>query len=280
MNNSNIEFVVVTFYHDLAQFYILCLSIKKYHDKQHKIKIIYNHSGNLVGIDKFKNIINEHLSNFDIEFLTDPIEITCKHNGWTSQQILKWYLAYNSNAEWQVVLDSKNFYIRPFDIGNLNNAVPGFEIPKNDINNWSNVELARSYEFLKRFQSIPPQKYAAMTPWIWKPKLIKEMLDTVWPDNMWEQLTELPGTEWFLYLSWIGNRVNYFPKQCVTGIWGIGNNADMAYIGLANNTDICFWTKHRFANDTTSISVTKTVLKEFNVATDIEIDNWLAMIEL
>jgi hypothetical protein len=271
---------VVTFYHDLAQFYILCLSIKKYHDKQHKIKIIYNHSGNLVGIDKFKNIINEHLSNFDIEFLTDPIEITCKHNGWTSQQILKWYLAYNSNAEWQVVLDSKNFYIRPFDIGNLNNAVPGFEIPKNDINNWSNVELARSYEFLKRFQSIPPQKYAAMTPWIWKPKLIKEMLDTVWPDNMWEQLTELPGTEWFLYLSWIGNRVNYFPKQCVTGIWGIGNNADMAYIGLANNTDICFWTKHRFANDTTSISVTKTVLKEFNVATDIEIDNWLAMIEL
>jgi len=275
MSNQNVEFIVITFYYDLAQFYMLCLSMKKYHNKQHKIKIIYNHDGDLIGFDIFKDIVEEHLHDFDVEFFSKPNEITCTGNGWISQQILKWYLAYHSTAEWQVVLDSKNFYIRPFDIPDLDKGVPGFAIPASDVNNWSHAELDRSHHFLKNIKNEMPQKYAAMTPWIWNTRKICEMLDTLWPKCAWTRLSNLPGTEWFLYLAWIGNSIHYYPKQCVTGIWG-GEENNIELLSGTENPDISFWTSHRFAKTDKSLEMTKQVIRNAEIANDHEIAQWLA----
>jgi len=276
MSNQSIEYIVITFYFDLAQFYMLCLSIKKYHDKQYKIKIVYNHDGNLIGFDKFEQIVKDHLHEFDVTFFSRPEEITCTGGGWTSQQILKWYLAYHSTSDWQVVLDSKNFYIKPFAIQNLSNSVPAFHIPLQDEDNFSNTEISRSQQFIKNYKHTNGiQQFAAITPWIWKPVKIKEMLDAVWPNKTWIQLNELPGTEWFLYLAWIGNDIKYHSQQLVTGIWG----SEHIPVIDVSTIPVIFWTHHRFARSDESINLTTSVIKAAEIASEEEIVEWLSYVE-
>jgi len=274
MSKHNVEFVLVTFFYDLAQFYMLCLSMKKYHNTDYKIRIIYNYDKEteLVAVDDFLKIIKDHLSNFDVEFLIKPPEFNGA--GWDTQQLLKWYLAYTSAAEWQVVLDSKNFYIRPFDLLDTLDftEIPGFAFPER--NQWIQQELDRSFKFLESYQPEYPQKYSAMTPWIWNTTKIKEMLDTVWPDNTWKYLKKLPGTEWFLYLAWIGNSIKYHPKQFVTGIWGIENNDSSLQKG-SYKTHISFWTYHRFATSDKSLEMTEQVIRNAKIANDQEIEQWI-----
>jgi hypothetical protein len=274
MSKHNVEFVLVTFFYDLAQFYMLCLSMKKYHNKDYKIRIIYNYDKEteLVAVDDFLKIIKDHLSEFDVEFTIKPPEFN--GTGWDTQQLIKWYLAYTSTVEWQVVLDSKNFYIKPFDLLDTLDfkEIPGFAFPDNQ--KWIQQELDRSFKFLESYQPEHPQKYSAMTPWIWNTQKIKEMLDTVWPNSSWKKLKKLPGTEWFLYLAWVGNSIKYYPKQCVSGIWGIENNDASLLEGL-DNLDISFWTSHRFAKSDKSLEMTEQVIRNAEIANDQEITQWL-----
>lgn len=278
--NSTIEIVIITFKYDIPQLYLLFLSIKKHLDKHIRIKIIVNYNNKVEynSLSCITLLAKKHLAEFSFTVIEKPQSIPA--SGWIGQQILKWYAAYTSDCPWQMVIDSKNFFIRKFNFSDIdfsNNNIPGFPIEnKNDT--WSITELERSFDFIKEHQNIYPQRYAAMTPWIWKTGLIKEMLDTLWPNLDWQKLNELPGTEWFLYISWAAGKVHYFPKQFVTGVWGIGNSSIGAFNGLRNE-NICFWTKHRFAIDDLTISVTKNVLREFNIATNKEIKIWLRMIK-
>lgn len=274
MGSNSVEFIVVTFYYDLAQFYMLCLSIKKHHNNKYKIRIVYNYDDEteLSAVDDFLKIIDDQLLNFDVEFMIKPPEFDGA--GWDTQQLLKWYLAYTSTVEWQVVLDSKNFYIKPFDLLDTLDfkEIPGFAFPDNEI--WIRQELDRSFKFLESYQPEYPQKYSAMTPWIWNTQKIKEMLDIVWPNSYWKKLKKLPGTEWFLYLAWIGNSIKYYPEQVVTGIWGIENN-DINLLEGLGNPDISFWTSHRFATSDKSLEMTEQVVRNAEIANDQEIAQWL-----
>jgi hypothetical protein len=248
--------------------------MKKYHNKDYKIRIVYNYDNEteLDAVDEFLKIIDDQLLNFDVEFMIKPPEFNGA--GWDTQQLLKWYLAYTSTVEWQVVLDSKNFYIKSFDLLDTLDfkEIPGFAFPKE--NEWIQQELDRSLKFLESYQTEYPQRYSAMTPWIWNTQKIKEMLDTVWPNTTWKYLKKLPGTEWFLYLAWIGNSIKYYPEQVVTGIWGIENTDISLLEGLAN-PDISFWTSHRFAKSDKSLEMTEHVIRNAEIANDREIAQWL-----
>lgn len=275
----HIEFILVTFYYDLPQFYLLCLSIKKYHNKDYKIRIVYNYDieTELVAVDDFLKIIKDHLSEFNVEFTIKPPEFYGA--GWDTQQLLKWHLAYTSNVEWQVVLDSKNFYIKPFTLLDTLEfkEIPGFAFPKDST--WIQAELDRSFKFLESTQLEHPQKYSAMTPWIWNTKKIKEMLDTGWPNSSWKKLKKLPGTEWFLYLAWIGNDIKYYPCQIVSGIWGnCITDVSTDWIMFTECSTISFWTHHRFAISDTAITITESIIRESNIATNDEINQWKYLI--
>jgi hypothetical protein len=269
---------VITFKYDLPQFYLLLLSIKKYLKKDIHIKIVFNYSNQdeYESFPIFDNLINTHLLEYSFEIIKKPSHIIAP-SGWVSQQILKWLMAYESNRPWQIVLDSKNFFIREFDFSVINyenNIIPGFEFDeKTDV--WSSENLKVSRDFIKQYKESEPQPYMALTPWIWKTEAVREMLDTCWPDRQWEMLEVLPGTEWFLYLSWVHDLVKYYPKQVVTGIWGIRNNGAKEVKGLLNNKDICFWVNHRVANNSIETNFTKNVLKTFSVCNDDEIKYWL-----
>jgi hypothetical protein len=287
--NKDIEIVVVTFKYDLPQFYLLLLSIKKYLDKDIKIKIFFNYD-NQDEYESFlevKSLVKKHLSEFSVEIIERPQGIVLY--GWWSQMILKYYAAYTSDRPWQMVMDSKNFFIRKFNFSDIdfsNNNVPGFFIEKeNDIIDdglstfdWTVEEIEKCLDFFGEHQKIYPQKIAPVTPWIWKTSVLKEMLDTFWPNCSWLELDKLPSIDWYLYLTWSAGEVHYFPKQTVTGAWGDGTLVDRSYNQLSDE-DICFWVKHRFAIDDQTIDVTKKVLKEFNIATEQEIEVWLKMIE-
>jgi hypothetical protein len=276
--NNLIEVVVITFKYDLPQFYLLLLSIKKYLQKDIHIKIVFNYNDHdeYESFPIFEKLINDHLTEHSFELIKKPSHIVAS-SGWISQQILKWLIAYESDRPWQIVLDSKNFFIREFDFSSIdyeNNIIPGFKFDeKTDI--WSNENLKASRDFITKYKKSEPKPYMALTPWIWKTETVREMLDTCWPNRQWETLEILPGTEWFLYLSWAYDLVKYYPKQVVTGIWGIKNNGGKEVRGLLNNKNICFWVNHRVANSSTETSSTKTVLKMFSVCNEEEIKYWL-----
>jgi hypothetical protein len=274
MNKHSIEFTVITFLYDLPQFYLLCLSIKKYHNRDYKIRVIYNYddSTQLDQSVMFKTLIEQYLSEFNLEFSIKPLNFGGA--GWHAQQLLKWHSAYTSDAEWQVVLDTKNFYIKSFD--SLDSMefvqVPGFAFPREDA--WIQQELDKSHNFLASYQPTYPQKFSAMTPWIWNTKKVKDMLDTVWPNLAWQSLEQLPGTEWFLYLAWIGNDIQYHPKQIVSGLWGDGVvDADRSQ--QLENSDVCFWTHHRFVGTDTAMETTKKVIRAADIASEDQIQVWL-----
>jgi hypothetical protein len=254
--------------------------MKKYHNKNYKIRIIYNYDDEteLIAVDDFLKIIKDHLSEFDVEFTIKPPEFNGA--GWDTQQLLKWYLAYTSTVEWQVVLDSKNFYIKPFDLLDTLDfkKIPGFAFPEK--NEWIHQELNKSYDFLKDYQSTYPQKYSAMTPWIWNTDTIKDMLNIVWANDDWKRLEKLSGTEWFLYLAWIGNDIQYYPCQIVSGIWGnCSTDVSTDKIMFTDHSNICFWTHHRFATSYESLELTKQVIKYSDIATDKEIAQWQCYLE-
>jgi hypothetical protein len=47
--------------------------MKKYQDKQYKIKIIFNkNNGSLNGFDQFEKIIKDQLYDFDVEYIITP----------------------------------------------------------------------------------------------------------------------------------------------------------------------------------------------------------------
>lgn len=275
--NNLIEIVVVTFKSDLPQFYLLLLSIKKYLKTDIHIKIVFNYTNQdeYDSFPVFENLTENHLSKYSFELIKQPSHIT-HSSGWVRQQILKWLMAYESDRPWQMVLDSKNFFIREFDFCNIdyeNNIIPGFKFDEStDI--WSNETLEASSNFIKQYKESNPEPYMAITPWIWKTEIVKEMLDVCWPNRQWETLEILPGTEWFLYLSWASDLVKYYPKQCVTGIWGIRNNGLREVKGLKDNEDICFWVHHRFAKSSVEQGYTKKVLREFSVCSNKEIKRW------
>lgn len=289
MMNKDIEIVVVTFKYDLPQFYLLLLSIKKYLDKNIKIRIFFNYDDQeeYDSFPEVKLLVEKHLKEFSFEVVERPKGIQVK--GWWSQMILKYYAAYTSDRPWQMVMDSKNFFIRKFNFLELdfsNNIMPGFFIGKeNDIVDdklstyaWTIEEIDKCLEFFGEHQTKRPEIIAPVTPWIWKTSVLKDMLDTIWPNCSWIEISKLPSIDWYLYLTWSADKIRYFPRQTVTGEWGDGSSVLKSYSELSNQ-DICFWAKHRFAIDERTINITKIVLKEFEVATDEEIKIWLKMIE-
>ena len=277
MINNRVEFVVVTYPVDFPQFYLLVKSIKKYHDKHYRLRVIYDDSINSIDheaiYNKVVNLIKEELSKFEVTVECKPKHIESS-DGWITQQLLKWYLAYTSTAEWQYVLDAKNFYLRPYVIPRtlIKNRAPGFKIEFET--EFDQLAQKISHEFISKHVIRPaPQKFCALTPWAWKVSEIRNMLDTLWPNREWEYLQTLPGTEWFLYLSWVAGQVEYYDRRLVDGLW----NQRIDTSNLSHSVTmpfIPFGVHHRSCNMPEYIKITETVLLSRNILKENEIETW------
>lgn len=282
---EDIELSIVTFKYDIPNTYMQCLTLGKNLTTQTKISIYYNYENvknEKHEIDLVKQYIKQFLDQHDVKFYLKPAIIN-NSSGWYSQQLLKWYSSYTSECRYQMVLDSKNFLFRDFSVNNIDfNNLPAFGKPITDKWTKETIKHCESLIFEKTGSQRRGQHIDALTPWIWDKHKVREMLDTLWPDMTWCNLSneELIVSEWLLYVTWIEHTVKYdLTHHLTTGMWGNISNSDAAELSnyFREIEQYKFWTHHRIKNDSRHFKITKKLIKEFNICNKKEYNKWIAL---
>jgi hypothetical protein len=283
---KDIEISIITFKHDIPNTYMQFLSLGKNLSSKTKIVVYYNYENKNTEekeINLVQLYIKKFLSQHDVTFLLKPTAIN-NSQGWISQQLIKWYSAYCSKVKYQVVLDSKNFLLKPFSLDDISiDHPPAFG--KDITDEWTKETLdhCKQLIFEKTGTNRQGSSIDAITPWIWDTKKVKEMLDTLWPNMSWCEIhhDNFLVSEWLLYITWIEDSINYDTQgHLTTGLWGAGisNNDSIELAKLFRNVhNIKFWTHHRIQNNPIHYKVTRRLLKEYNVCSKSEYNHWIEL---
>jgi len=281
---KDIELSIVTFKYDIPNTYMQFISLGKNLSTRTKITIYYNYENEkdeVYEISLVKKYIKNFLKKHDVKFYLKPAIIN-NSAGWHSQQLVKWYSAYNSDCRYQMVLDSKNFLFRPFSFDEIDfDNLPAFGKDITDQWTQETINHCQNFIFEKTGTHRRGQEIDAITPWIWDNYKVKELLDTLWPDNGWCNLSDdFLVSEWLLYITWVEKSINYNANHHLTiGMWGfIENNLLEEYANLfKKNSQYKFWTHHRMKNKQQHFKITKRLIKEFNICNYTEYEHWVKL---
>lgn len=220
---------------------------------------------------------NIQMPNWNVDFVI-PHSPNCLHNGWQRQQMFKMYYSATAEEDWVLVLDTKNFLIRPTGPGFFlreNNTLP--YLPRFSDDDFFRLVTAHSKQVLGVTEDIPPA--ASMTPWIFNRQETHSLIQKLginlehWPVER--------ATEFALYWHWTYHKFNWIPIQYVTGFWDASysdSSPDDAMVqqivaGAATESDQLFWTHHRYVTHPALRRVTKDVLKNAGLSATV-IEQW------
>lgn len=281
---KDIEIIIVTFKYDIPNTYMQLISLGKNLTTRTKIKIYYNYQNKkdeVYEISLCNDYIRRFLKNHDVKFFLKPAIIN-NTLGWYSQQLLKWYAAYHSDCQYQMVLDSKNFLFRPFSLDEIDFAnLPAFGKDITDQWTQETINHCQNFIFEKTRTQRKGQLIDAITPWIWDNYKVKEMLDTLWPDNRWYNLSgDFLVSEWLLYITWVEQSVKYDTNHhLTTGMWGSIDDTildDFADLFKKSSTHK-FWTHHRIKNKNQHFEITRRLINEFDICKETEYIHWVKL---
>ena len=192
--------------------------------------------------------------------------------GWIRQQLFKlWYTA-QSKDDWVLIVDCKNFLIRPMSRDSLVKGNTVIQLPLFSKNEFTIFTNKAAREKLKIIEDVPLS--SAMNPCAWNVKeavsLIKELGLTL---DTW---VEGGATEFTLYWVWTHNKFSYIEKQFATGFWDEIADKDFAReIALAatKTEDFLLWVHHRYVDNLELRELTKFVLTEVGID-NVFLDRW------
>lgn len=140
-----------------------------------------------ISIDTWRLALQPFYKNHELVLLVaDDFNLNLKElreiNGWLVQQLLKFYIVSKINNECYLILDSKNFFIKPISL----NCWPVVEG-----NGMSNAILPdhKWYDFIKYASDIfnmpiPNIFWPAHTPFVFRTSVVKELINTCQLDDM------------------------------------------------------------------------------------------------
>ena len=143
-------------------------------------------------------------------------EINYDGAGWVRQQLLKLYYGAHSSEEWSLMLDCKNFLIKPASSKSffIDDAIKYLPVLEDDSFTRDAHHDARC---LMNITETTPEA-ANMTPWVWNTKEAKALVDELNISlNCW---TFGKATEFSLYWQWTHNKFKWIPEQNMSGYWG------------------------------------------------------------
>lgn len=189
MSTKKTTLVIVTCVKDKWQFEMLIRSLYKFVSPC-QISIVCNELDN--DYDKwmiwFYQLQKLFLKKFDVKIskLHDYTNEIDNYGGWIRQQILKLFVSNAILTEEYIVLDSKNFFIKPTDITNIKRCAAH--------TNWRSDQLEKWIEYCCCEFEYPYNKNIAvrstLTPYIFKTHVVKALL------QKWKSKQQF--IEWFI----------------------------------------------------------------------------------
>ncbi len=253
---------ILTVFHfdDIPQVLLQAITFKKFwKDNKHWTLIVEDPDPIcLEAAEKVKLFMNDW--NIDIIVPDSSLEIS----GWHRQQIFKMWYASKSRDDWVLIVDAKNFLIRPTDqrsfvTGNKVKHIPLFQ--KNDFTISAHKEAAKILNIQNEISFS-----SCMTPCVWKTSEIKSLVSYLginlnsWPINN--------ATEFSLYYLWTFKKIKYREKQFVTGFWEQIEDYELAEeisIEATKKSKFLFWTHHRYVYDIKLRNLTYKVLQNAGI---------------
>jgi hypothetical protein len=291
MNSANL--ITVVYAGDLANLYYHALSLKRYwmnFNPEHSKWTIVVEDGVTEGRNPLpmdatytktwceKNIV-PLMAGWDIEVVNCPINKGV--DGWHRQQIAKLWAAARSDKVWSIVLDCKNFLVRPTIIKDffkddavlihVHNDRPVPDGPSQD-----QVDACKLLD--KDVNSL--REAFNITPFVWKNQLVKELITELKIKNY--DIYEIPTiiSEAVLYwcyaqdkLSWIDDKSFLSAGQyggCFEQFRLTTDDLQKELIRLINS-DIKWLVMHRFHTTPMAFSMISEFLKGRWIITDTDI---------
>jgi hypothetical protein len=184
--------------------------------------------------------------------------------GWVRQQLFKlWYTA-QSTEEWVLILDCKNFLIRPMNQQSLVNNNRIKHIPLFSLNEFTLFTHKAAKEKLNITEETPIS--SCMNPCAWNSAEAKSLVDHLgitldtWVDG--------GATEFTLYWLWTYKKFKYIEKQFVSGFWDEIEDKDLAKSiakEAVKNHKFLIWVHHRYVYNNELRDLTKYVLSSIGV---------------
>ena len=259
----SIEIHTITFGGDLRLLELQALSVDRYfdHSEISKYRIIVNDPNEIELSSRIYDFFNDNISfalRNKLEIEKSSTYIKTGDDGWKDQQYLKLYSVKDSLAEWVMVLDSKNHFVkdtRASDFFSDGLAKTYFVEPPKSQQPW----LRRSLEFFDVKNHTGPAM-PTVTPYIMKPRLVGLMLSAIRNDprtsgfeNMFSSPALEMASEFFLYFAFLtklGSVPDYYcnaPRLCETlyTVWPQDRRIVERYLKSLINGDFHVFGLHR-----------------------------------
>lgn len=213
---------------------------------------------------------NIKIDGWEIDFIVPNLQENY-YNGWIRQQQFKLYYSSIAEEEWILILDAKNFMIRPTDESFFfkDNGIVYLPSPNTE---FCQVTFADAKKILE-VDDINIPLISSITPWIFnKTEVINLINKTGISLTYWPMPTQ--ATEFTLYWVWTHQKFNWIPLQFISGFWQekysktVICNPSMTDIkdGASTIDDIRFWTHHRYTADPLARKITTDLLKEIGIS--------------
>lgn len=228
----SVEIHNITFTGDVRLFELQAISIDKLfdHGKISKYRVIIN--------DTNEEALRSHVEEFlkvnislalreKIEIVSSGKYLSHGRDGWKDQQYLKLFSVADSEADWVIVLDSKNHFVKDTLLSDFfieGKAKTYFGHPAAALEPW----LIKSNQFFS-VDNYDNNAMPTVTPYLMRPDLMRLMLNRIKSDKRIEEgesLSSAPAldktSEFFLYFAFLqklGCIHDYYraaPRLCET----------------------------------------------------------------
>jgi hypothetical protein len=209
----NIEIHTVSFEFDVRLLELQLLSIDKMfeHDVLNSLVITLNGKDNDSLAERVKEFLNEEVSHAlakKVRIARANDFITASADGWKDQQYLKLYTVAGSNADWVIVLDSKNHFIKKTNCSDFfdgGRAKTFFGAPSGQLQAWLTASKGVYGVDVDDCRAMP-----TVTPYLMRPDLVRLMLGSLSVDrdihnrdNIFESPKLAGVSEFFLYYAFL-----------------------------------------------------------------------------
>lgn len=256
------QILTVFHYDDTPQLLLQAITIKKFWQDSKVWTLIIEDRNNsdlcLEACDKIKNYMKDWQINIILP------ESNFEASGWIRQQLFKMWYASKCSDAWVLIIDCKNFLIRPTNFNFFVSKNKVKKIPLFQTDDFTILTHESSKKFLGINETISLS--SSITPCVWNTNEVRSLVSELgisldnWIDGS--------ATEFSLYYLWTYKKFKYIEKQFATGFWDQLEDKELANniaLQAMKNKKFIFWVHHRFVYDLELRKLTCDVLKNAGI---------------
>lgn len=250
------QILTVFYFDDIPQLLLQALTLKKFW-KDTKTWTLIIEDENIEPCLEACTKIKNYMDDWQINVIVP--ESKFEASGWVRQQLFKMWYASQCTDDWVLIIDCKNFLIRPCDQKSFVSGNKVKQLPLFQINDFTIFIHEASKKYLGIKDDIPLS--ACMNPCVWNTYELRSLITRL--GISLDKWVEGGATEFALYYLWTYKKFKYVEKQFATGFWDQIEDLSLAksvVYGAKKTDKFLFWVHHRFVYDPELRNLTYDVL--------------------